>query len=200
MGETSMLGPAVPTSNAPAKFAEVSDSAEPCLDKSWYVVCCKPRQENVAAQNLLRQNFEIYYPQLASRQRRRGQGRWETVIQPLFPRYLFLRADRHRQSLAVVRSTCGAVGLVRFGSEPAVMPDAMVRAIAARANAANGLHIEAVAVIAAGSQVRVQEGPFAGFDALCAGPDGETRTLLLIELLGKTNTVSVPRECVAPAA
>lgn len=198
MGEASMLGPAAPTSNAPAKFAEVNDAAEPCFDKSWYVVCCKPRQENVAAQNLLRQNFEVYYPQLASRQRRRG--RWETVIQPLFPRYLFLRADRQRQSLAVVRSTCGAVGLVRFGTEPAVMPDAMVRAIAARADADSGLHTAAVDGVAVGSQVRVLDGPFVGIEALCAGHDGQTRTLLLIELLGKTNTVSVPREWVTRTA
>jgi len=41
---------------------------------------------------------------------------------------------------------------------------------------------------------------FTGIDAVFAGNDGESRALLLIELLGKTNTVSVPRECFAKAA
>ena len=168
-----------------------------CL-QSWYVVSCKPRQEPIARDNLVRQGFGVYFPQLSVRQRRRGQ--WEMVVQPLFPRYLFLRADRQHQSLAVVRSTRGALGLVRFGSEPAIVPDNLVSAIIARADPLSGLHNDVEKVIAIGSKVQIQEGPFAGIDAVFAGNDGETRALLLIELLGKTNTVSVPRECMAKAA
>jgi len=166
--------------------------------QSWYVVCCKSRQEQVARDNLIRQGFDVYLPQISARQRRRGQ--WEMVVQPLFPRYLFLRADRQQQSLAVVRSTRGALGLVRFGGEPAVVPDGLVKAIIARADPDSGLHGDATNVIAIGSRVQIQEGPFTGIDAVFAGNDGESRALLLIEFLGKTNTVSVPRECFAKAA
>ena len=39
----------------------------------WYAVCCKPRQEAVAEENLLRQGFQTYLPRIRMRQRRRGQ-------------------------------------------------------------------------------------------------------------------------------
>ena len=38
----------------------------------WYAVCCKPRQEAVAEENLLRQDFHVYLPRIRIRQRRRG--------------------------------------------------------------------------------------------------------------------------------
>lgn len=30
----------------------------------WFAVCCKPREELVAQENLLRQGFHVYLPQI----------------------------------------------------------------------------------------------------------------------------------------
>lgn len=165
---------------------------------AWYVVCCKPRQEAIAQENLQRQGFAVYLPRIQVRQRKRE--RWVDAIQVLFPRYLFIRADRRQQSTASIRSTRGAVGLVRFGVEPAVVPDRVFEAIIARENAATGLHDQVRPSFQAGETVTMLEGPFAGMDGIFSSKDGDERAILLIELLGKTNRVRVNSDWIVRAA
>lgn len=165
---------------------------------AWYVVCCKPRQESVAQENLKRQGFEVYLPRISARQRKRN--RWVDSIQVLFPRYLFIRADRRRQSTASIRSTRGAVGLVRFGVEPAVVPDQVIEAIIAREDAATGLHVKVCPEFQAGEKVTMLEGPFAGLEGVFARDDGIERAILLIELLGKASRVRVNRDWIIRAS
>jgi transcriptional antiterminator RfaH len=165
---------------------------------SWYVLCCKPRQESVAQENLQRQGFEAYLPRIMAR--RRKQNRWVDAIEMLFPRYLFVRVDRQRQSTASIRSTRGAVGLVRFGLEPAAVPDRVIEAIIAREDPATGLHGRLRPSFRAGETVTMLEGPFAGMEGIFAKEDGDKRAILLIELLGTTNRVRVGRDSFARAA
>lgn len=165
---------------------------------SWYVVFCKPRQELTARENLVRQGFEVYLPQIRISKRKRN--RWVDVIEVLFPRYLFVRADRQLQSTASIRSTRGAVGLVTFGIERAVVPDRVIEAIQAREVGTTGLHAEASPVFRAGEKVTLLDGPFAGLEGVFACDDGVKRAILLIELLGKTNRVRVNRDWFVRAA
>ena len=57
----------------------------------WYVIQTKPRQESVAIENLERQGYAAYCPKMAQAKRRRQRQRWQKVIEPLFPRYLFVQ-------------------------------------------------------------------------------------------------------------
>ncbi len=164
----------------------------------WYVVCCKPKQEFVAQENLQRQGFKVYLPRIQVRQRK--QNRWADVIQALFPRYLFIQVERGQQSMAPVRSTRGAAGLVRFGAEPAVVPDQVIEAIIAREDAMTGLHGSVHPCFRAGEPVTMLEGPFAGMEGIFACDDGDERAFLLIDLLGKANRVRVNRDWIARAA
>lgn len=152
----------------------------------------------MAQENLQRQGFEVYLPRIMAR--RRKQNRWVDAIEMLFPRYLFVRVDRLRQSTACIRSTRGAVGLVRFGLEPAVVPDRVMEAILAREDTSTGLHGQLRPGFRAGETVTMLEGPFAGMDGIFANEDGDERAILLIELLGKTNRVRVDRDSFARAA
>jgi len=165
---------------------------------AWHVVTCKPRQETVAEENLRRQGFEVYLPRIRTRQRR--GGRWHESAQALFPRYLFLRADACRQSLAPVRSTRGAVGLVRFGMEPAVLPDVMLDAIRARAEPETGLHDNPYLRFRPGEAVRVLAGPLAGLEGIFDCEDGARRVLVLLELLGKTHRIGMDSDAIAKLA
>ncbi|NIN33844.1 MAG: transcription/translation regulatory transformer protein RfaH, partial [Gammaproteobacteria bacterium] len=56
--------------------------------KSWYLIHTKPRQEKLAEENLERQGYEIYLPMAEIRRKRRGRS--VRVIDPMFPRYLFI--------------------------------------------------------------------------------------------------------------
>ena len=164
----------------------------------WYGVCCKPRQEAVAEENLQRQGFHVYLPRVRIRQRRRGQ--WVDVVEALFPRYLFIRIDLLRHSAAPVRSTRGVVGLVRFGREPAVVPDAVMDALLRREDSASGLHQDNHPLFCIGDPVQLVDGPLAGMEGIFAQEDGEKRVTVLLELLGKSNKISVNRDSVARAA
>lgn len=164
----------------------------------WYAVCCKPRQEAVAEENLLRQGFHIYLPRIRIRQRRRGQ--WLDAVEVLFPRYIFIRVDPLRRSTATVRSTRGAVGLVRFGGRPAVVPDAVMEALLKREDAASGLHQDNRPQFHAGDAVKLVDGPLTGVEAVFTQSDGDKRVVVLLELLGKANRVKVDRDWVVRAA
>ena len=164
----------------------------------WLAVICKPRQESVAEENLVRQGFHVYLPRLRIRRRRRGQ--WIDSIEVLFPRYIFIRIDPLLQNLAPVRSTRGAAGLVRFGGQPAVVPDEVIDALLQCQDPASGLHQENRTALSSGDRIKLVDGPFAGMEAVFAEPDGEKRVIVLLELLGKTNKVRVDRDWVAKAA
>jgi transcriptional antiterminator RfaH len=164
----------------------------------WYAVCCKPRQEAVAEENLLRQQFEVYLPRIRTRQRRRGQ--WIDAVEVLFPRYLFIRIDPLQRSAAPVRSTRGVVGLVRFAGQPAVVPDPVIATLMQREDPVSGLHNDTRPLIRAGESIRLVDGPLSGMEGVFTQEDGETRVIVLLELLGKANKVTVSRDWIARAA
>lgn len=171
---------------------------EPAGIERWYAVCCKPRQEAVAEENLLRQGFHVYLPRIRMRQRRRGQ--WLDAVEVLFPRYIFIRIDPLRRSTATIRSTRGAVGLVRFGGQPAVVPDAVMDALKQREDAASGLHEDQRPLFSAGEAIKLVDGPLAGMEGIFTQKDGDKRVIVLLELLGKANKVTVSRDWIARAA
>ena len=164
----------------------------------WYAVCCKPRQETVAEENLLRQGFHVYLPRISIRQRRRGQ--WLDAVEVLFPRYIFIRIDTLQRSTAPVRSTRGVVGLVRFGGQPAVVPDAVMDALLRREDSASGLHQDKRPLFAAGEAIKLVDGPLVGMEGVFTEQDGDKRVIVLLELLGKANKVRVDRDWIAKAA
>ena len=164
----------------------------------WYAVCCKPRQETVAEENLLRQGFQVYLPRIRIRHRRRGQ--WLDAVEPLFPRYVFICVDPKQRSMAPVRSTRGAVGMVRFGGQPAVVPDVVIDALRQREDSASGLHEDKRALFSAGEAVKFVDGPLAGMEGVFTEQDGEKRVIVLLELLGKANKVKVDRDWIERAA
>ena len=79
--------------------------------KSWYAIQTKPRQEAIAQLHLQRQRFETYLPQILLRKCKRDK--WTKIVEPLFPRYLFIHIDPDENNLAPVRSTRGVTGLVQ---------------------------------------------------------------------------------------
>jgi transcription antitermination factor NusG len=70
---------------------------------SWFAVYTKPRQEQIALENLERQDFRCFLPMAINPYQRRSERKLR--IEPLFPRYLFLNAIADQQSLGPVRST-----------------------------------------------------------------------------------------------
>lgn len=156
----------------------------------WYLVHTKPSREEVAQSNLERQGFEVYYPRL---ERERSCGRSVGRAVALFPRYLFLRVDEGRQSLRPVQSTLGVAGVVRFGYQYTVVPEAVIRQLRMRGDPETGLHrLTGVAPLVRGANVRVCAGAFGGLDGIFERLSGADRVVVLLDMLGVSTAVDVP--------
>ena len=150
--------------------------------KSWYLVYTKPRQETLAQANLERQGYGVYLPKV--RLMRRHRGHQEAVVEPLFPRYLFIHLDTQNDNWGPIRSTFGVASLVRFGAEPAQVPDALVAHLKAQ-EGQEGLHEWAEPKMKVGDRVQVAEGPLKGFEGILLANSGKERVMILLDMLGK---------------
>jgi transcriptional antiterminator RfaH len=151
-------------------------------DKAWYLVYTKPRQEEVALTNLERQGYGVYLPHV--REARKRQGRRVMLIEPLFPRYLFIHLDTHTDNWGPIRSTLGVATLVRFGQEPARIPDDLINFLKAREGQA-GLHDWAEQKYQSGDRVRVAEGAFRGYEGILLARNSRERVVVLLDILGR---------------
>lgn len=159
----------------------------------WYLVHTKPRNEQVALENLQRQGFECYLPLIRVEKARKDRV---TIVQePLFPRYLFIRlgSDTGAKSWAPIRSTLGVSRLVSFGTQPAKVQDALVDAIReVETSDTRGV----TPLFSTGESVQITQTAFAGIEGVFQMLDGERRALVLIEMMSKPVVVAVPAAAV----
>jgi transcriptional antiterminator RfaH len=156
----------------------------------WFAVVTKPRQEQLALEHLQRQSYECFLPMAENPYQRRSKKQ-QQIIEPLFPRYLFLNAIAESQNLAPVRSTQGVVSMVRFGTELAVIPDHIINAIRQRIEVDTGLIKIQPVQIKPGDKVRVFDGPLTGVNGIVQEKNSNNRAMILMELLGRPTRVEV---------
>jgi transcriptional antiterminator RfaH len=154
----------------------------------WYIVHTKPRQEKCALQNLEQQGYQCYLPTFPSEKLR--QGLLTMVEEPLFPRYLFIRLGQggSYRSWMPIRSTKGVSRLVTFGGEPAKVEGDLIEILQAHEMAVRS---EPERLFKAGERVLLTEGAFAGIEGVYQVADGESRVMVLIELLSRPVTLHV---------
>ena len=93
----------------------------------WYAVYTQPHGETKALEHLLRQGYSAYLPRY--RARISHARRHQTVLRPLFPRYLFAGIDRASMRWRPILSTVGVADVVRAindrsGARLALAPEA----------------------------------------------------------------------------
>lgn len=166
-------------------MAETRDSD--CLP-AWYVVHTKPRQEPLAYENLGRQGYRAYLPQLKVLKvlRRRQAIRYE----PLFPRYVFFKPAHAEHSIGPVRSTQGVAAIVRFGASAAMLSDSVIEAIRAHERRQHDADVLELSAVQPGSAVVVIRGPLAGLEGLVTKV-GRERVTVLMRLLGEDTKVGL---------
>ena len=156
------------------------DPSDESHSLSWHLVHTKPRRESRALENLERQGFEVFLPMISLQKVRRGK--LSNVTEPMFSRYLFIRTTLIMQDLSLVRSTLGVIQLVRFGTVPAKVPHDWVESIRLQP----AVHEK---LFNAGDKLLIGNGVLKGLDAVFVQPDGETRAMVLINLLSKPHMV-----------
>ncbi len=163
-------------------------------NRAWYLVFTKPKKEYVAQENLARQGYHVYLPLLASQQSRRG--RYCSIIEPMFPRYLFIHLDAIWDNWAPIRSTGGVANLVRFGDTPAKVPDELVHFLQSRGAEKDSVQHKQEKCLTAGERVQAIDGPMAGYEGIFESELPNERVVVLYDIVGKHTRVTMPRQAV----
>lgn len=163
----------------------------------WYVVQTQVNGEAKAAQNLIRQGFEIYLPRYLKR--RRHARKIDFTAKPLFPRYMFVAIDMATQRWRSIQSTFGVSHLISNGDDPATVPAGVVRALKAREDAKGFIQMDAKPAFAPGDKVRVLAGAFMDSAGLFNGLADHDRVSILLDMLGRKVRVLLDADMVAAA-
>ena len=163
----------------------------------WYVVQTQVNSEMKAAQNLLRQGYEIYLPRYMKR--RRHARKVDFVAKPLFPRYMFVAIDTATQRWRSIQSTFGVSCLVTNGDDPAALPEGVVRALKAREDDRGFVEMDAKPKFAPGDKVRVLAGAFMDNVGLFNGMADHDRVSILLDMLGRKVRVLLDADLVIAA-
>ena len=168
-----------------------SDSKPAASKQEWFVVYAKARQEDVALQNLERQQFHCYLPRIQLSKRRNGQI--VPSIEPFFPRYLFVRLALQDQDWAPIRSTRGVCGLVRFEGVPKRIPEQFINLLKENEDSQ---YLQRVIDKSwkSGDQVKIEQGPFAGYQCIFQQKRGADRVSVLLDIVGKPTRATLLKD------
>ena len=155
--------------------------------QSWYAVHCQPYSERQAAAGLESYMYlPVYLPEISRRLRQKVRR------VPLFPGYLFVRADLQVVRLSGINATPGVVRLVSFGGMPQPVPNAAIESIRALVDSLNARGEPPEHSFRPGEPVRFRGGPLQGLEAIFAGPmKPSERVRVLIEFLGQCRQAEV---------
>lgn len=166
--------------------------------ENWYAVHTKPRQEDVAEENLHRQSFKTYLPRIEELRRR--SGKWRKTVAPMFPRYIFISLKLGADNIYTIHSTRGVSSLVRFGGDPIRVPSALIDTLKRTENKETGVHSTDTPFLREGDEITILEGPLAGLSGIFQTAKGEERVIILLNILGKANTVTLKRDLIWPTS
>jgi transcription elongation factor/antiterminator RfaH len=158
----------------------------------WYALRCKPNREKEVEKRLTDHGIQVFLPWLRTRRRRRGRSQW--VLVPLFPGYLFSHLDLEISG-KTARYVPGVKDFLKFGSHVAEVTQEIVDEL--RARCPGGVAEIDPLKIAPGEIVRIQEGPFAGVEAIFqrALKDSE-RVAVLLEILGRQTKLELSADSI----
>ena len=151
---------------------------------AWRVVTAHRHREAVARVRLGQQGLETHLPLL----RRWPRPPVGSDVGPLFPGYVFVRAERahfHR-----ITRTPGVGGLIVFGGEPARLDDAVIDFLRGREEPDG---IITAGPLPSGSAVRITDGPWRGLAAILERRvSARERVLVLLNILQRQTRVEMP--------
>ncbi len=163
----------------------------------WFAVHSLPHREAGAQQQLENQGFHTFLPRCLKT--RRHARKLETVLAPIFPRYLFVVLDLDRDRWRSVNGTFGVARLVMMADDrPQPAPHGVVEALIALADGRDLLRFDGGGRLAVGQRVRILAGAFAERIGLLQRLDGNGRVRLLLNIMGGRIGVTLPSAALVP--
>lgn len=153
----------------------------------WYAVQCKPLKEWQVASTLAKLlDLTVYLPEY----RHYVDGQIQRM--PLFPRYLFVKADLFAIPQSRINATPGVLRIVAFDSVPQAIPEAVIEAVRQEADRLNAQAVVSPKSFRPGDPVRVVDGPLQSLEAVfLARIPPRARARILLEFLGRLHELEV---------
>lgn len=163
------------------------------ITPQWYCARSKPGQEQIALDNLQRQQFIAYYPKITIERRKRG--RITRDREGLFPGYVLVKLALENCAWRAINSTRGVIRLLSFNEDgrPSPLPTCEIEALQDREKAGQ-LFISEIVRLRRGDRVRLKVGPAVDQIGTVVKTRGE-RVELLLQLLGSQVKCLAPLHC-----
>lgn len=151
------------------------------MPAKWYVLRTKPHKERAVYRLLVQKDdLDVYFPAL----RVKPVNPRASKIRPYFPGYMFVNVDLEQQGDNALRWTPGTKGLVRFGGQPASVPEHLIYELQKRLAALQEEQNQPQGEFQKGDKVRIVDGPLAGYEAIFdVRLSGKDRVQILLSLL-----------------
>ncbi len=151
------------------------------MSAQWFTLRSKPNKEESLWQEACLRGYQVFFPRIRVQPVNPRARR----IKPYFPGYMFVQLDPAATALSSLAWMPYSHGLVSFDSQPAPVPDSLVQAIRRRLDRVNQAGGELFVDLQAGDGLVIQDGPFAGYEAVFdARLSDHERVRVLLKLLG----------------
>jgi len=154
---------------------------------NWYLLQCKPRQDERAQFNLLQQGYATFRPELISS--RIVRGKRHNVIESLFPGYLFIQLSAD-DNWGPIRSTRGVSRIVEFNHVPAIVHDQVIEHL--RERSATSLESPTPNALEPGEILHIVQGSLEPLEGVYLSSLGAERVMILLQFLNRQQPVRVP--------
>ena len=153
--------------------------------KNWYLIKTKPRQEKIAIQNLENQGYEVFCP----------MAKINNLSVVLFPSYLFAQLNDKTQNWSPINSTKGVSHFVKFGWNFAKVPTSVIEYIKTNQHITTD-KLKNLNKFKPGDKVQISDGPFKNWMAIFKCYKSDERVILLMDLLGREQSLYIKEELV----
>jgi transcriptional antiterminator RfaH len=148
----------------------------------WYALQSKPNKEDALFDQLQLQGLEVFFPRI----RVNPVNPRAKKVKAYFPGYMFVNTDLKEIGISTFQWMPFAKGMVAFDQEPATVPETLINAIRKRVEQVNAAGGEVFEGLQKGETVFIQDGPFAGYEAIFdLRLSGSERVRVLIKLLSQ---------------
>lgn len=154
-------------------------------EEAWYALYTRHQHEKSASALLQHKGFEVLLP--VYRAVHRWSDRKQTVILPLFPGYVFIRASLERK-LDILR-TPGVRWIVENAGRACSIPEPEIKDIHRICTA--GTRVLPHPFLKQGDRVRIREGALAGIEGILVRVKNECRVVISVEPLQKSLSIEV---------
>ena len=159
--------------------------------KQWYAIYCHSQKEAYACHHLENQSFDAYLPRC--RKMTRGTNGVIEKVVALFPRYLFVSFNSHKDDWRKINHTRGVIKLIssQNGTLQA-LPDKIITNLKLLENSEGLVSLGALELFKPGQRVRILSGTFKGCLAVYEKMSDKQRAEILINFLNTEVTMHVP--------